>query len=74
MGASTGRMGTVRAQLALRQNLAFLESYVLLKPEVLVSGAAAAFDEDGRLIDETVRALVAQLLAGLVVWTRKVAT
>ncbi len=74
MGASTGRMGTVRAQLALRQNLAYLESYVLLKPEVLVSGAAAAFDQDGRLTDETVRALVGQLLAGLVVWTRKVAT
>ena len=72
MGASTGRMGTVRAQLALRQNLGYLESYVLLKPEVLVSGAAAAFDEDGRLNDETVRTLVGQLLAGLVVWARKV--
>jgi chromate reductase len=73
MGASTGRMGTVRAQLALRQNLAYLESYVLLKPEVLVSGAATAFDEAGRLVDETTRALVGQLVTGLVAWTRKVA-
>lgn len=72
MGASTGRMGTVRAQLALRQSFAFTESYVLLKPEVLVSGAAAAFDEEGRLVDEATRALVAQLLSALVDWTRRV--
>lgn len=74
MGASTGRMGTVRAQLALRQNLGYLESYVLLKPEVLVSDAAAAFDERGRLIDEKVRELVERLVAGLVAWARRVAT
>ena len=73
MGASTGRMGTVRAQLALRQNLAFLESYVLLKPEVLVSGAAAVFDDEGRLTDETARAHVEKLVAALVAWARKVA-
>jgi chromate reductase len=72
MGASTGRMGTVRAQLAWRQVFAYTESYVLLKPEVLVSGAAAAFDQEGRLVDEAVRKLVGELLEALVAWARQV--
>lgn len=64
MGASTGRMGTVRAQLALRQSFVFLDAHVVSKPEVLVSAAASAF-ADGRLIDESARSLLAELLTAL---------
>ncbi|HEX3724225.1 MAG TPA: NAD(P)H-dependent oxidoreductase, partial [Nitrolancea sp.] len=34
MGASGGRFGTVRGQLALRQVFLFTESHVMLKPEL----------------------------------------
>lgn len=65
MGASTGLMGTVRAQLHLRQVLAYLEAYTVTRPEVLVSQAAERFDAEGRLIDETARKLIADLLVAL---------
>ena len=71
MGASTGRMGTVRAQLALRQVFVFTESLALLKPEVLVSGAAGLFDADGNLLDDETRRRVRELLEALVEWTQR---
>jgi chromate reductase len=64
MGASTGRMGTVRAQLALRQSFVFLDSHVVNKPEVLISAAASAF-QGGHLIDDVSRSLVAELMRAL---------
>ena len=71
MGASTGNMGTARAQLSLRNTLAYLDAYVLPRPEVAVFRAAERFDEAGELVDEPSRELVAQLVAGLVDWTRR---
>jgi chromate reductase, NAD(P)H dehydrogenase (quinone) len=68
VGATTGNFGTVRAQLALRQVFVFTESYVLLKPEVLVRQAASVFS-DGRLTDEPTRDLLRQFLAALAAWT-----
>jgi chromate reductase len=41
----------------------------LNKPEVMIGQAARRFDERGRLIDETTRALVHQLVEALVAWT-----
>jgi chromate reductase, NAD(P)H dehydrogenase (quinone) len=72
MGASGGLLGTVRAQAHLRQAL---DSFtpVLHRPEVLVSQAAGRFDEHGTLVDETSRALVAELVGGLVAWARRLA-
>lgn len=70
MGASTGNFGTVRAQLALRQTFLFIESYVLLKPEVTVFKAAERFDDAGELADETTRELVAAQLRELLAWAR----
>jgi chromate reductase len=74
LGASTGLMGTVRAQLALRQSLLFTETYVLMKPEIMVTRAADKFDADGRLTDETTRGLVRQLLEALSTWTARMRT
>lgn len=65
MGASTGLMGTVRAQLHLRQVLAYLEAYTVTRPEVLIAQAAERFDAEGRLIDPTARQLIADLLQAL---------
>lgn len=72
MGASTGRLGTVRMQLTLRTTLDSLEAHALLKPEVMVSSAREAFDETG-LADPTARQLVAALMAAFEGWMRRLA-
>jgi chromate reductase len=72
MGASTGGFGTVRAQLALRQVFIFTESYVMVKPELLVSQARDKFDADGNLTDAATRAKLAPLITALVAWARQV--
>jgi len=62
MGATTGMIGTARAQLALRQAFVFTQSYVLPGPELLVAQAATRFDADLRLTDPTTRNLARRLL------------
>lgn len=71
MGASMGLSGTVRAQLALRQIFLSTDSYVLQRPEVLVTRAQEKFDASLRLIDETSRALVRQALEALPSWVAR---
>jgi chromate reductase len=65
MGASMSPFGTVRAQLALRQAFLWIESRVVLRPEVHVFSAHTRFDEAGVLTDETTRSLTQQLLESL---------
>ncbi|MEN6627826.1 MAG: NADPH-dependent FMN reductase [Candidatus Sumerlaeia bacterium] len=71
MGASIGMLGTARAQYHLRQCCVFLNLLLMNRPEVMVPTADKKFDEQGRLADEATRKLVAQFLAALVEWTRK---
>jgi chromate reductase len=68
LGASPGMLGTARAQLQLRQVLASNETYVLLRPEVLVARAQEKFDAAGRLTDEPTRKMARQLLEALAEW------
>jgi len=70
MGASTGNFGTARAQLALRQTFQFIESYVLLKPEVMVFRAAERFDDAGELADGATGEHIAAQLRELVAWAQ----
>jgi chromate reductase len=69
LGASPGRTGTARAQLALRQSFVFTQTPVLPGPEVLVGEAHKKFADDGTLSDEQtgrlVRALLERLLAAV---------
>jgi chromate reductase, NAD(P)H dehydrogenase (quinone) len=65
MGASTGLGGTARAQEQLRSALEFPGVTVLDEPRVLVPEAYLRFDESGELVDEGVRAEIADLLATL---------
>lgn len=74
MGASPGRFGTVRAQLALRQVFVFTESFAMLKPELMVSGAANLFDSEGNLQDEQTRNRIRSLIEALVNWAHRVGT
>lgn len=71
MGASTGNFGTVRAQMHLRQVCVFCNMFPVNKPEVLVMRAREKFDASGRLIDETARGFVRDLLTALVDWTER---
>jgi chromate reductase, NAD(P)H dehydrogenase (quinone) len=73
MGASPGRLGTVRAQEHLRACFVFLNGLIMTQPEVLIGNAAQAFDDDLRLKDQDARGFVAKLLESLADWTRRLA-
>jgi chromate reductase len=70
MGASTGRLGTARAQYHLRQCFVTLDMYPLNYPEVMIAHAEQNL-ESGILKDEKAIELIAELLQNLVDWTRK---
>lgn len=71
MGVSGGRSGTARAQYHLRQIGVFLNVHFINRPEVMIAGAAGAFDASGRLTDEGARKLIADMLVNLRDWTLK---
>lgn len=71
MGASSSKLGTARAQYHLRQTAVFLNMHLINKPEVMISGAANAFDASGRLTDEAARKLIAELLVNLADWSAR---
>jgi chromate reductase len=70
MGASTGLLGTGRAQYHLRQSFVFLNMYPVNGPEVMVTFAPEKFDAEGRLTDPAARELVRHLVRNLIHWTR----
>jgi chromate reductase len=71
MGASTGRLGTVRMQHGLRASLESLEAHALLKPEVMLGDARKAFSDSG-LVDEKAREIVARQLDAFATWIERV--
>ena len=64
VGGSTGAFGAVWAQAELRKVLATIGAR-MLPNEVAVRHAAERFDEDGLLVDEDVRADLAETVAAL---------
>jgi len=71
MGASTGMLGTARAQYHLRQCFVFLNIHTVNKPEVMVNYAPEKFDADGRLKDEKARRLIGDLIESLIALTTR---
>ena len=69
MGASVGTIGTARAQYHLRQTFVFLNMFPLNQPEVMIGNAAARFDAEGNLTDETTKGYIRRLLESLKAWT-----
>jgi chromate reductase, NAD(P)H dehydrogenase (quinone) len=59
IGATSGMSGTIRAQTHMRQIVLFSNSPCLSQPEVLIPRAHERF-EDGRLVDESTRVLLAR--------------
>lgn len=68
IGASTGKVGTARAQMQLREMGLYLSMPVLPGIEVAVGPAKDAFDDDLRLTDDTTRDLLHRLLAAFGQW------
>ena len=73
MGASSGMLGTARAQYHLRQSFVFLNMFPVNQPEVLISNSAQRFDADEKLTDEKTKQLIRKLLQNLADWTVRLA-
>ena len=71
LGATVGKLGTVRAQNHLRQIFVTLNMYAVNQPEVMISNARERFDTKGNLIDKETQSLLQKLLNQLVQWTRQ---
>jgi chromate reductase len=65
MGAAPTNFGSVRAQLALRQCFVWIDSRVVVKPEVIVFRAGERFDDQGNLVDPVTAEMVTNLLGSL---------
>ena len=70
LGASTGRSGTMRMQLHMRQVLPALAMPVMPKPEVFIMSVAELIDEEGYLHDERVRKQLASFYVAFEEWVR----
>jgi len=70
MGAGGG-MGTSRSQYHLRQVCVFLNLHPLNKPEVFANAFTGGFDAAGNLTDPKIAQLVADQMAALAAWTRR---
>ena len=68
-GGSPGITGTARGQSQLRQAFEFTNSYAMPQPELLVFPANEKFDTEGKLTDETTRALLRKFLEAFWAWT-----
>jgi chromate reductase, NAD(P)H dehydrogenase (quinone) len=65
MGTTPGLWGTARMQLAFNAVFQFLDMRPVYKPEVLIADARHKFDEEGNLIDQKARELIARKLQAL---------
>lgn len=65
-GVGGGRLGSVRAQLAVRQALLHNRVWIVPGPEVLIAPSDDMFDENGDLTDEFANKLIKDLLDELV--------
>lgn len=66
MSASPGMLGGVRAQIHLKQILQALDMRIVNKPEVILAFASRKIDGEGRLVDETSRKVMGELLKNLI--------
>lgn len=65
MSAADGRSGGERAQASLRLAMVPFRARIVAGPDVFVAGSRAAFDGDGRLVDERTAKGLARLMEAL---------
>jgi chromate reductase len=68
IGASSGRWGTRLAQAAVRQVLTATEAVVMPAPALFLRDAEQAFDAGGRLVDDTTRKSLRDVLDAFEGW------
>jgi chromate reductase len=71
MGASTGAIGTARAQQHLRLVCSYVNMLVMNLPEVFVARAQDKVDASGRLTDEPTRQFLHKFLQAFVQWVAR---
>ena len=74
MGASSGMLGSARAQYHLRQILVFLNMHPLNRPEVMIPKVQEKFDDQGNLTDPQTKEKITQLIVSLVDWTKRLSS
>jgi chromate reductase len=65
LGASSGQVGTARAQYHLRQVLQGMSAFTVNRPEIFIREAATKFSATGELTDATTAKLIPELLDAL---------
>ncbi|HET9659974.1 MAG TPA: NADPH-dependent FMN reductase [Thermomicrobiales bacterium] len=70
LGASSGRSGTMRMQLHMRQVLPTMNMPVMPQPEVFIMRVADVIDGNGDLHDERVRKQLTRFYAAFEKWVR----
>lgn len=68
VSVSPGAIGAFGANHHLRQSLVFLNMPVLQMPEAYVGGAAALFDESGKLANESTRSFLKKFVDAFSRW------
>jgi chromate reductase len=72
IGASTGPLGTARAQYDLRRVLQGFESHPMPRPELFVTFSSGKFDPQGDLIDEEIRRALTKWMAAFAAWAERI--
>ena len=72
LGASPSALGTIRAQMSLRQSLGALGAVLFGRPEVFIANAPTKFNDQGKLTDQQTLELIAHLLKVLETVIRQV--
>ncbi len=70
VSVSPGAMGAFGANHHLRQSLVFLNVPTMPQPEAYVGGAAALFDEAGKLTNESTRGFLAGFMLAFDAWVK----
>jgi chromate reductase len=68
VSVSPGMLGAFGANHHLRQSLVFLNVPTMQQPEVYISGAAALFDDAGRLTNDKTREFLTKFGAAFAAW------
>ena len=66
VSATGGASGGIRSKIAILPVLEATETYLMMRPELMIGGAREKFDKDGNLHDEALRARLGQVVAALV--------
>jgi chromate reductase len=73
--ASPGPVGGARVQYDMRKAMAFLDAFVLNKPEIFIGNCASKFDvKTGELEDDATRGFIKQQLAAFVPFIARISS